>query len=84
MSDEGGFWASTGDSPRAARQPRERQKPTEVGEASKPLNCDKTQVNKGRFNIAGYPRRGEGRGEPLKFGILVKDSSNFVQETPPV
>ena len=31
VSDEGGFWASTGDSPRAARQPRERQKPTEVG-----------------------------------------------------
>ena len=83
MSDEGGFWASTATWPRAARQPRQRQKPTEVGEAAKLPNRDKTLVNKGRLDIRGYPRRGEGCGEPLDFGISLKDRSNFVQETPP-
>ena len=65
VSDEGGFWASTAVRPRAARQPRERQKPTEVGEAAEPPNHDKTPMDKGRLGSEGYPRRGEGCGDTL-------------------
>ena len=42
VSDEGGFWASMAVRPRAARKPRERQKPTEVGDADEHPNHDKT------------------------------------------
>ena len=83
MSDEGGFWASTASWPRAARQPRERQKPTEVGEAAKRANHEKNIVSKGRMHIAGYPHRGEGCGEPLNdlsdSRIFFKEDSNFVR-----
>jgi hypothetical protein len=68
--------------PRAARQSLTRQKPTEVGEAAKWANRDKTLVGKGRLHIAGYPRRGEGCGEPLNDlsdnGIFFKEGSNVV------
>ena len=49
-------------------------KPTEVGDAAQPLNHDKTQVNKGRFQIAGYPRRGDRCGDRVKGSIPVASS----------
>jgi len=74
----------------AARSPSAAcaAKPTEVGEAARQANHDKTIVNKGRLYVAGYPRRGEGCGEPLNDlsdnRIFFKEGSNFGQETPPV
>ena len=59
------------------RQADERQKPTEVGEATKEANRDKILVTKGRLSIAGYPHRGEGCGDTLNDGILMKKGSNF-------
>ena len=38
-------------------------KPTEVGGAAKRQYHDKTAVNKGRFEINGYPHCGEGCGD---------------------
>ena len=64
VSDEGGFWASTAVRPRAARQPRERQKPTEVGDGTRRQKATKTIVNKGRIQISTPPHVGKGVGIP--------------------
>ena len=41
-------------------------KPTEVGDAVKRQNPDKTQMNRGRFQIRGYPGRGDRCGDTRK------------------
>jgi hypothetical protein len=38
-------------------------KPTEVGDAARQPNHDKTPVNKGRHDTTGYPRRGDRCGD---------------------
>jgi len=38
-------------------------KPTEVGDAARQLNHDKTIVNKGRINTSGCPRCGDRCGD---------------------
>ena len=70
--------------PRAARSPREREIPTDVGDARSGANTDKTIVNKGRFQITGYPHRGEGCGDTLNRAMqgalsLKKGSSGVVK-----
>jgi len=54
-------------------------KPTEVGDAAQQPIHDKTQVNKGRFDIRGCPRRGDRGGDTLNGGIFIKKCSNFVR-----
>ena len=80
VSDEGGFWRArlllkTTAAVRAI-------KPTEVGDAAQPLNHDRTQVNKGWFQISGYPRRGDRCGDRVKAlsqrGLSLKKSSSGV------
>src|ERR1700720_2995002 len=41
-------------------------KPTEVGDAAKRPNHDKTLVNKGRLNITPCPHRGDRGGDRVK------------------
>lgn len=85
--------------PRAARQPREGQKPTEVGDAAKRAEPDKTHVGQGRDATGTRPRCGEGCGEgknlkdksrvqtliraPIGEGITAEKSSSRIQEAPP-
>ena len=64
VSDEGGFWASMAVRPRAARQPRERQKPTEFGDGHRGGNSDKSLARQGSFQKSTCPQAGIGVGIP--------------------
>ena len=60
-------------------------KPTEVGDAARQLNRDKTLVNKGRGDTRGCPHRGDRRGdrvnEPLQRALSEKKGSSRLVKT---
>ena len=51
-------------------------KPTEVGDAARGRNPDKTQMNKGRISFRGCPRRGDRCGDRVKCAL----TTSFVLE----
>ncbi len=65
MSAEGGFWRARHPTIYGAAR---AIKPTEIGDAAKQANRDKTLMKQGRRDATGCPRRGDRCGDRVNGG----------------